>query len=139
MAAARRETARLVLQNGPEALTLSMMPKLFAESTVAERPELVDSLRQVMTGTDRRAVAAAALGMARRPDVRERLHEIDCPTLVIVGSHDIISPVEEMRAIAEGIAGAKFVEITDSGHMSPMEKPAEFNAAIEEFVSATES
>ena len=144
MATTRRGTAKRILHNGPAELVESMMPRLFAESTVAEstaaeRPQLVDSLRGVMMETDRRAIAAAALGMARRPDVRPLLHRIKCPTLVIVGSHDVISPVEEMRAIADGISGSQFVQIDGSGHMSPMEKPEEFNAAVLEFMSTTES
>ena len=146
VAAERHEAARRVLQDGPASLVESMMPRLFAESPVAEspvaespvveRPQLVDSLRRVMMETDRRAIAATALGMARRPDIRPLLERIECPTLVIVGQHDAISPVEEMRAIADGISGSQFVEIAGSGHMSPMEKPHEFNAAVLEFMSS---
>lgn len=144
MATARRGTAKRILYNGPAELVEAMMPRLFAASPVAkstldQRPQLVDSLRGVMMGTDRRAIAAAALGMARRPDVRPLLHRIKCPTLVVVGSHDVISPVDEMREIADGIPGSQFVEIAGGGHMSSLEKPEEFNAAVLKFMSITES
>ncbi len=134
MAAARLEMADRVLREGPGPLVEMMMPKLFAERTVKEHPEVVDALRQVMTDTDRRGIAAAGRGMAQREDMTESLGKIDCPVQVIVGQLDAISPAEEMRLIAEAIPRAEFVEIAGSGHMSPMEKPAEFNAALLEFL-----
>ena len=70
-----------------------------------------------------RGIAAAARGMAERPDMTSALAEIGCPTLVIVGQDDVISPPAEMRAIAQAIPGAKFVEIPAAGHMSPLENP----------------
>ena len=134
MAAARHEMADRVLREGPAPLVEGMMPKLFAEATLEYRPEVIDSVHRVMMRTDPKAIAAAARGMAQRPDVSRMLAKIDCPTLVIVGELDAISTVDEMRAIAEAVPGAQFVEIAGSGHMSPLEKPAEVSAAMLEFL-----
>lgn len=133
-AAARRETARRVLSEGSAVLVDAMIPRLFSAENVARRPELLAAIRRVMEQTDPETVAAASLGMAERPDVRPLLHRIECPTLVIVGSEDVISPVAEMREIARAIPKSKFVEISGSGHMTPMEKPDEFNAAVLDFL-----
>lgn len=135
MAAGRLEMAERVLREGPAPLVEQMMPKLFAQTTAKDRPELVDSLHRVMMATDPSAIAATAGGMAQRPDMVARLAEIDCPTLVIVGEQDAISTPDEMREIARAIPRARFVEIPGSGHMSPMERPAEVNAAMLEFLS----
>ncbi|MBN2294977.1 MAG: alpha/beta fold hydrolase [Pirellulales bacterium] len=131
----RLQAAKEVIADGPKSLVDSMMPRLFAEATVSQNPAMVDSLRDVMMTTDRQTIAAAARGMARRPDVRPWLGKIECPTLVIVGEHDVISPVDEMRAIADGIPHSSFVEIDGSGHMSPMEKPEDFNSAVLKFLA----
>jgi len=136
MAAARLEMAGRVLQEGPAPLVDGMMPKLFGETTVQSRPEVVESLRRVMMSTDLKGMVAASRGMAERPDVTSLLGQIECPALVIVGRHDKISTAEEMRDIADAIPGARLVEIADCGHMSPMEKPAEFNAAVLEFLAS---
>jgi len=133
--AARHEMADRVLAEGPDPLVEAMMPKLFAPATVANRPEVVESLRRVMRSTDRWGIAAAARGMARRPDVTGTLSEIDCPALVIVGQWDALSTPEEMRPLARSIPGARFAEIPDSGHMSPMENPIEFNAVLLDFLA----
>ena len=135
VATARLEMAQRVVREGPAPLVDGMMPKLFGPSTAEDRPELVDSLRHVMINTAPKGIAAAARGMARRPDMVAGLAEIDCPTLVFAGEHDAISTRDEMREIARAIPRARFVEIAGSGHMSPMERPAEVNAAILEFLA----
>jgi pimeloyl-ACP methyl ester carboxylesterase len=135
MAAGRLEMADRVLREGPAPLVDSMMSRLFAASTVKDRPEVVDSLRHVMMGSSPKGIAAASRGMAQRPDVTAMLVKIHCPTLVIVGELDAISPADEMRRIAAAIPAACLVEITGSGHMSTMERPVEVNAAILAFLA----
>ena len=73
--------------------------------------------------------------MAVRPDMTAALGRIRCPTLVVVGQQDAISPPAEMHGIAEAIRDAKFIEIPDAGHMSPLENTAAVNAAILDFLA----
>jgi len=138
VAAGRLETADRVLGEGAGLLADAMMPKLLAGQTAAGKPELAEALRRVMERTDPEGIAAALRGMAERPDVTARLAEIACPTLVIVGREDAISTPQEMAAIARAIPGARLVEIAGAGHMSPMEKPEEVNAAMLEFLAGLE-
>jgi len=135
-AAARRETAEKVLREGPGSLVENMPAKLFAAATLKDRPGVAESLRRVIASTDPRGIAAASLGMAQRPDVTAMLPEVDCPTLVVVGREDAISPPEEMRQLAAAIPGARLVEVPEAGHMSPMENPAAVNAALREFLAS---
>lgn len=134
-AANRLQTADRVLREGPGFLVETMLPKLVAPDTLQSRPEVVEPLRRVMMSTDPRGIAAAQRGMAVRPDSMPLLPRIECPTLVIVGQHDAISPVAEMRSIAERIPHARLVTISNAGHMAPVENPTEVNAAIEEFLA----
>jgi 3-oxoadipate enol-lactonase len=134
-AAGRREMAQRVLREGPAPLVDTMIPRLFAPATREKHPEVVDALRRVMLGTNPRGIAAAADGMAERPDATPLLGSIDCPSLVIVGQQDVISPPEEMRAIARAIPHARLLEIAGSGHMTPLENPGEVTAALREFLA----
>jgi pimeloyl-ACP methyl ester carboxylesterase len=72
--------------------------------------------------------------MAERPDVQALLPQIETPSLVIVGEHDAISPPAEMEQIARSIPGSAYVVIPDAGHMTPLEAPAAFNAALQQFL-----
>jgi len=49
-------------------------------------------------------------------DVVDRLSEIRVPTLIVVGSHDFITPPSQARRTAAGIPGAEVVELAESGH-----------------------
>ena len=56
------------------------------------------------------------------------------PVWVVVGEYDAIARVDEMRQIAQAIAGSEFAIVAGAGHMSPLENPADFNQALEAFL-----
>ena len=134
VARGRRVTAERVLQEGPAVVADAMLGRLFCEATCREQPELVVELRRVIFATNSDGIAAALRGMAQRPDVTARLAEINLPTLVLCGEHDEISPVPEMRGIAEKIPAAEFVVVPNAGHMAPLEQPACVNDALGRFL-----
>lgn len=80
-----------------------------------------------------RAYRAAMRALARF-DVRSRLGEIPCPTLVITGDRDTTVPLESQRQLAEGITGARQVIISQAGHGVTVEKPGAFNQVLVEFL-----
>jgi len=135
-AAARLEMADRVLREGLRPLVDSMLPRLFSETTCRQWPELVEQIRDVMMSGNPRGIAAAARGMAQRPDMTEFLGQIHCPTLALVGRDDAFSPPEAVRGMARAIPGAQYVEIADAGHLAPLEKPEEVNQAIIHFMPA---
>jgi pimeloyl-ACP methyl ester carboxylesterase len=65
-----------------------------------------------------------------RPDSQPLLASIRCPTLVIVGREDALTPPELAREIANGIPGAKLEIIPDCGHLSTLERPDAVNRAL---------
>jgi pimeloyl-ACP methyl ester carboxylesterase len=133
-AANRISLAERVQKEGPGFVAESMLPKLFAPDAILTKAPCVETTRQVILRTNPQGIAAASRGMAQRPDVTGRLNEFDVPALVICGQHDAISKPEEMREIAAKLPQARYLEIAGAGHMSPLEKPAEVNAAIRAFV-----
>ncbi len=71
-----------------------------------------------------------------RPDSRPTLASIRCPTLVLVGEQDALTPPERAAEIASGIAGARLVRIADCGHLSTLERPHEVTQALHGWLSA---
>ena len=133
-AANRIGLADRVQKEGPAFVAETMLPKLFAPSTVEAKAPCVDASRQVILRTDPKGIAAASRGMAQRPDVTPWLSRFDMPALVLCGQYDTISKPDEMRGFAEQMPQARFVQIAGAGHMAPLEKPMEVNAAIREFL-----
>ena len=68
-------------------------------------------------------------------DVRERLPEIACPTLIVWGDSDRLISVRDADVFAELIPNSRKVIFADTGHMSMLERPAAFNELLEEFLS----
>ncbi|QDU78162.1 AB hydrolase superfamily protein YdjP [Bremerella volcania] len=129
-ARARRMAAEAVLSAGMSDVPVNMLPKLLSENTRHEKPEVAKALTEMILRQDPRGVAAAQRGMAQRPNVESWLPEINIPTLVISGEHDVISPPDEMKGFAAQIPGAQFVEIPAAGHMVPMENPEAMCEAV---------
>jgi len=132
----RRELADRVAREGPKPLVEQMLPKLLGPTTFANHPDLVATVREMMLTTSAEGAAAAARGLARRTDWTGRLGEIELPVLVIVGEADVISPPPEMRALAEAMPQARYVEVPTAGHMAPLENPAAFNEALTKFLKS---
>jgi 3-oxoadipate enol-lactonase len=130
----RKRLAKMVVENGSEAVASAMIPKLFSPKTGDRNQEVIDKLRATIVATSPQGIAAASLGMAERPDVTPLLPGITTPSLLIVGEDDGIAPPEEMRGIAAAMPNANFVEIPEAGHMSTLENPVAVNAAIREFL-----
>lgn len=72
-----------------------------------------------------------------RPDSRTGLGAVRCPTLVIVGDSDLLTPPERAEEIANGISGARLCVIRDSGHLSTLEQPAAVTRSMVEFLSGS--
>jgi pimeloyl-ACP methyl ester carboxylesterase len=70
-----------------------------------------------------------------RPDSRPMLATIDCPTLVLVGEQDELTPPGHAREIADGIRGARLVMVPDSGHLSTLEQPDAVTRALLEWLA----
>jgi len=70
-----------------------------------------------------------------RTDLTARLGEITVPTLIVAGRDDTITPSDCAEALHRGIRGSQLVVIDDAGHSVPNEKPAEFAAAVRDFLA----
>ncbi|MCC6793466.1 MAG: alpha/beta fold hydrolase [Thermomicrobiales bacterium] len=84
-----------------------------------------------------RAAAGDDLGPPIKldPPRLDRLAQVRVPTLLVTGDRDLPDIAESMHALAAGIAGARLVQITDTAHLPPLERPDEFNRHLREFLA----
>ncbi len=68
-------------------------------------------------------------------DFRHRLPEIACPTLIVWGERDRVITVRDADVFAELIPNSRKVVLADTGHVAMLERPAAFNALLDEFLS----
>lgn len=133
--ARRFASAERAEREGAAIIADDMVKLALAEDTLARRKDVVRTMREIIESNQPAGIAAAQRAMADREDSTGLLAEIKCPTLVIVGAEDTLSPVSEAEQMRARIPGATLRVIEGAGHMTNMEQPAEFNEAVIEFLN----
>ena len=72
-------------------------------------------------------------------DVSTQLSTLHVPTLLVAGRDDRITPPERSEVLHRAIRGSRLLVIEGAGHTIPAERPAEFNAAVAEFLATLPS
>jgi pimeloyl-ACP methyl ester carboxylesterase len=80
------------------------------------------------------ALQAQVAAIVGRRDQRGMLADIDCPTLIVVGDQDTVTPVDCALELARGIAGSHLHILAGVGHCPPFERPAVVNQLMREFL-----
>jgi len=123
-----------VADEGTAGLIDTMIAGLLCDETRARRPEVVMRARALMAGNSASGIIAALGAMRTRPDATADLAGITVPALVVVGEHDAPSPPAEAEAMADALPDAHLEVIGGAGHLSNLEAPASFNAAVATFL-----
>jgi len=123
----REAIAQDVLANGTGVMVLRSAALLSPGATEAQRARMVSWI----LGNPPEGIANAERGMALRPDSRDILARFAGPLLVIVGALDGLTPPVKAQAMADLVRGSTLLEIPGAGHLSNVEQPEAFNAALE--------
>ncbi|KGN40811.1 alpha/beta fold hydrolase [Knoellia aerolata] len=126
---ARVEGVRAMLAATPEDFDPTL-PGLFAGEPPAE---LVAAMAE-MAADVRPGTLERELGLMAETDLSDVLPRVAVATLLVWGELDARSPLRVAREFAAAIADAELVVIEGAGHVSPLERPDEVNAAIRAFV-----
>lgn len=135
---ARDEAIELVRTAGVPAFAERQLAKMVGATTHAQRPEVVEWLRLMMSRQPADGVIGALTALRDRPDSRPTLRSISVPSLVVVGDEDVLTPPAEAQAMLERLpveAGARLEVIAESGHATCAERPAAVTFALHEFLA----
>ncbi|MBI2370698.1 MAG: alpha/beta fold hydrolase [Deltaproteobacteria bacterium] len=120
-------------EGGVEAYAREASTQVFSPTYRAAHPEAVERYVE-----SRRQLPLEPLLAATRAclafHIRGRLGAIRVPTLVLVGSEDVLTPPRLARAIHEEIPGSKYEEIPRTGHLVNIEQPARFRELLDVFL-----
>ncbi len=133
--AGREKMLEVLDARGTRGIADEMIPKLLGSTTRARRPELVDHVRRMIERQTNEGVRGALVRLRERPDSTSLLSEISVPALVLVGEEDEVTPPAEAEHIAARLEDAQVVRIPESGHLSCLENPMAFNAALDVFLT----
>ncbi|MEM2136315.1 MAG: alpha/beta hydrolase [Candidatus Jordarchaeaceae archaeon] len=121
------------LNQPPEVLSRAIISRLFSKKTI-EKGGLSPILKYLPTDSVYDpSIWLNDFEAGRGVDLREKIKEINIPTLIIAGADSLI-PISMAQLLHENIKGSVLEIIPDAGHMLMLEKPDQFNQAVLRFV-----
>jgi len=130
----RAAQAKVVRANGVDAFAGEFLKAVLTSDTLQSNAPVTEKVRGMITENSAAGIAGTLLALATRTDTTESLSAISVPTLILVGQHDVITPPDAARAMHSRIPGSELELINGAAHMSNLENPGAFNAALLKFV-----
>jgi len=125
--------AERVETGGMEAVLAMALQRMFPDDFLAANPAIAEERKATLRAARPDHFAAACRALARF-DMRTELANLRHPTLVVVGLRDTATPPALSYELAQGIPGAKLVELADCGHSPHIQDPNGFWEAIKPFL-----
>lgn len=112
----------------------ALLPLLIHRDRLDDR-ELAGTVSAMARDSGVEAYLRESRAIVDRPDSVPMLSGIACPTVVIGGLQDQLTPPECQQEIADGIAGAELILLDRCGHLAPLEHPQAVNAALRKLLT----
>ena len=116
-------------------VTNRMLPLMLHPSRVKDQP-LVGVIRDMANRVGLEAYLRQQEAIIARPDFRPNLANIKCPTLVLCGREDQLTPLDCSEEMASAIPDANLEVVEECGHMSTLERPEQVNRALQKWLAA---
>ena len=130
--AAFKDRVATVRAGTMEAMVQPTLKRWFKDSFREKQPRLMERVGDWIRKTPLEGYCGTSAAIPTI-DVTHRLGEIRVPCLVIVGADDIAMPPAMAQTLARHLPDAELVVIPDAGHLSNLEQPEAFNAALDRF------
>lgn len=129
----RKELIEMSLQGNFKEVTPELLPKLIHPDRQGDK-ELTDAIIKMADHVGPDGFLRQQEAIIARPDGRDDLDRIQCPTMILCGRQDALAPVEVHEEMAARISNARFVIIEDCGHMTTMERPQAVTAFLRDWL-----
>jgi len=132
---ARYETAEFVRREGSSALAQRLIPRLLGKTTLATKPDVVETVRGLIQSNSPEAIAQACYGLASRRDSTSFLADIRIPTLVVAGSEDTLIAPAQSETMHRQLQNSQFVDVEHCGHLINLEQPEVLHDVVSGFLT----
>ena len=126
------ERIAVAQKQGIEALVEPTVARWFPPETVTKNPPYLDKIRAMIRATPVNGFIGCAAALAAH-DYAAAVASVKCPTLFLVGEKDGATPTA-MAKLHDRLRGSRFVTLPGAGHISNMDRAAEFNQALRDFL-----
>ena len=133
---ARRQDLVALADRGQfKGVTPRLLPMFLHEARLSDEA-LVEAVRAMAERVGKDAFIRQQKAIMVRPDSHPTLATIRCPTLVLCGREDVLTPVVSHREMAAGISDSRLEVIESCDHLSPLERPEQVNSALRQWLEA---
>jgi 3-oxoadipate enol-lactonase len=132
--ATREELAQRAEHGDRGAVISHYLPKMLTPQTLSDPTGTTARLRAMLDAAPPKGIVGALRGMAQRRDSTDLLPQIRCPTLLVFGEQDALTPPAEAQFMAGRIPNAQVVTIPQAAHLANLEQPEAFNQALVAFL-----
>ncbi len=130
----RRQTIAIAEGGGFAKIAAMQYPRLVAPARIDDTALQV-VVRRMADATGAAAFVREQKAIMNRIDSRPSLAAVSCPTIVVVGSQDQLTPPHFAEEMAAAVPSARLVVIEGAGHLTPLEAPEETTAVLSAFLS----
>lgn len=117
----------------------SGLAKEFPKKLLNEENHKIDEIRnfveEMIGWQSEEGVKGAIIALATRTTTLYDLKKLNIPALIIVGEDDVLTPIAHSEKMNEALSGSQMVVIKNAGHLTNIERPDDFNKAIDSFLS----
>jgi 3-oxoadipate enol-lactonase len=122
-----------VREGGMAGIVDGTLKRWFTKGFLESNPPVLETVKTMIRTTAPEGFIGCARAL-QTLNYTPRIGEIATPALFMVGSQDVAAPPAEMKALAAAVKGAGFIELDPAAHISNIERGAEFNAALTDFL-----
>lgn len=130
------ERIRRVETDGVESIASATVDRWLTPEFRQTNPAQAETMRAMLVGTPAAGYARCAAAI-RDEDLTGDLPRIAAPTLMVAGNRDPAIPIDDAHRAHEGVPGSRFLELP-AAHLSPVELPVAFSAAVLSFLQSSE-
>lgn len=129
---ARLELLKFAASDRFEEVLQLLLPRLLHPGRLTDEG-LVSTVLDMARSVGAEVFERQERAIIARPDSRKDLASFKCPTLVLCGREDELTPLRFHEEIAQSVPNARLHVIDDCGHLSPIERPADVNEALRDW------
>lgn len=124
-----RERAEMVRQHGTGAIADTVVERFLSRGFRARNPGTAEGLRERLRNFDDEGYAGCCLALAEA-DLGDDITGIAAPALVIAGTHDVATPLDDARWLNATLPTSRLVVLDGAGHLTSIEAPEIFAKTV---------
>jgi 3-oxoadipate enol-lactonase len=134
----RMQTVTKIKTDGLQEFADGFVKNIFCQQSKDNKKELVESIKNIILNTPSQTITDTLIALAQRSETCSVLQQITLPVLLLCGSEDKVTPVEQAEFMHRNISNSTLQTISNAGHMANMEQPEVFNQHIVAFIANLE-